>query len=142
MPRQWDIVEVPGDVWPGEGGPEKFLAVVISSQFASEKANVFWVCPIGSSDGKRMEVGYVRIAQYKPKTMLGWWDRMTKKKLSPQPRGLDEDYAGCDMVRADLVFTVTRHEMRPTNYGAVDLKTRKQLAGTLRRFSAFAAPPR
>lgn len=139
MPRQWDIVEVPGDVWPGEGGPEKFLAVVVSSQFAGEKANIYWVCPIGSSDGKRMEVGYVKIKQYAPPTRLGMWDRMMKRKLAVQPKSFDEDYTGCDMVRADLVFTVTRHEMRPTNYGTVDLKTRKLLSATLRRFSAFAA---
>jgi hypothetical protein len=140
MPKQWDIVEVPGDVWPGDGGPAEFLAVVVSSQFASEKANIYWVCPIGPSKGKRMEPGYIKIAQYKPPAVITAWDKFRGRKLQPQPKDLAEDFADSDMVRTDLVITVTRHEMKATNYGSVDPKTRKTMAQALRRFSAFAAP--
>ncbi len=86
MPKQWDIVEVPGDVWPGDGGPAEFLAVVVSSQFASEKANIYWVCPIGPSKGKRMEPGYIKIAQYKPPAVITAWDKFRGRKLQPQPK--------------------------------------------------------
>jgi hypothetical protein len=142
MPRQWDIVEVPGESWPAEGGDETFLAVVVSSAFASEKANVFWVCPIRASAGKRIEAGYVPLKQFIPPQFRSWGPRMDKlfdRKPMTMPIEMD---AVKDMVRTDLVITVTRHEMKATNYGSVDGATRKRMTMALRRFAAFTAPPR
>jgi hypothetical protein len=139
MPRQWDIVEVPGESWPAEGGDETFLAVVVSSAFASEKANVYWVCPIRSSAGKRIEPGYVPLKQFMPLPFHSWGktlDGLFGRKEQTVPVGLD---GVKDMVRTDLVITVTRHEMKATNYGAVDAMTRKRMAAALRRFAAFTA---
>ncbi|HTQ13311.1 MAG TPA: hypothetical protein VMH86_05485 [Rhizomicrobium sp.] len=142
MPRQWDIVEVPGESWPAEGGGDSFLAVVVSSSFASEKANIYWVCPIRSSKSLRHEPGYIPIKQYKPPVFRSWGKRMDGwlgRKAPTVPQDID---ASLDMVRTDLVITVTRHEMKATNYGAVDMATRRRMAATLRKFAAFAAPPR
>jgi hypothetical protein len=142
MPRQWDIVEVPGESWPAEGGGDSFLAVVVSSAFASEKANVYWVCPIRSSAGLRVEPGYVPIKQFMPQPFKSWGkrlDNMLGRKAMTVPVEMSNTL---DMVRTDLVITVTRHEMKATNYGAVDIVTRKRMAGALRRFAAFTAPPK
>jgi hypothetical protein len=142
MPRQWDIVEVPGESWPAEGGGDSFLAVVVSSTFASEKANVYWVCPIRSSAGLRIEPGYVPIKQFMPPKFHSWgeWvDNFFGRRAPRSPVALD---GALDMVRTDLVITVTRHEMKASNYGAVDAMTCRRMAMALRRFAAFTAPPR
>jgi hypothetical protein len=140
MPKQWDIVEVPGEVWPAEGSDESFLAVIVSSAFASEKANIYWVCPIRSSAGKRVEEGFVPLKQeFPPAQHRSSWFAPAPRRPLRQPTKLDPSK---DMVRADLVITVTRHEMKATDYGRVDLKTRKQMAQILKRFAAFTAPVR
>jgi hypothetical protein len=142
MPRQWDIVEVPGESWPAEGGEETFLAVVVSSAFASEKANVYWVCPIRSSAGKRIEPGYVPLRQYMPPAFKSWgnaMDGLFGRKEWSTPVELDK---AKDMVRTDLVITVTRHEMKASNFGSVDAATRKRMTMALRRFAAFTVPAR
>jgi len=133
MPRQWDIVEVPGEVWPSEGGEEKFYAVIVSSDAARAEANVFWVCPIRNMDGLRREAGFIPIRQDMPR-LRGFFGG---SRTQASPKALDPERFAKPMVRVDLLMTVTRHEMRATDFGRVDPRTQKAMQMVLRRFAAF-----
>jgi hypothetical protein len=132
MPRQWDIVEVPGEVWPSEGGEDKFYAVVVSSSVASAQANVFWVCPIRNMEGLRREPGFVPIAQEVPRGMFGM-----RRQGQGAPKELDPERFAKPMVRMDLLMTVTRHEMRATNFGHVDVRTQREMKKMFRLFAGI-----
>src|SRR5271155_5203117 len=46
MLTQWDIVGVPGDMWPWDESASDFFAIIISSGWAREKAGIYWFCPV------------------------------------------------------------------------------------------------
>ncbi len=139
--RRWDIVGVPGDMWPwDDSAPENFFAIIISSKWAREKAGIIWLCPIREGLGRVPGEGSIPIcrisrADAEPKS----WIASLFGPKDALPAHTD-DYFKDQFVfrepiaRMDLLITAARHELLPYDFGTVDRATRNRLRKELRRF--------
>lgn len=141
MLRQWDIVGVPGDMWPWDESASDFFAIIVSSIWAREKAGIFWFCPIREGLHRVAGEGSVPIRQvsHSQKIPNPW-------KVSLRPRRdaatgapvLQSDYVKLPydrpIARMDLMITGGRHELLPWDCGTVDKTARLLLRRELRKF--------
>ena len=144
MPKQWDIVGVPADMWPWDDQASDFFAVIVSSGWAREKAGIYWFCPIREGKGRIAgEPGAIpvhQIAHPSPKfrrPLLGW---LGPQKLAmpsaprSEPRRIPWEFP---IARIDLMITGGRHELLPWDCGTIDRHSRRLLAREMRKFVGF-----
>ena len=142
--KQWDIVGVPGDMWPWDESASDFFAIIISSGWAREKAGIFWFCPVREGLHRVSGAGMIPVHQiaqppFTPRASIF-------SLLQPRPRPamlpalptVQPSYVKMPyeqpMARMDLMITGGRHELLPWDCGTVDRTTRQLLRKELRRF--------
>ena len=144
MLRQWDIVGVPGDMWPWDESASDFFAIIVSSGWAREKAGIFWFCPIREGQHRVSGEGMIPVRQIAQPPLM---PRATLLSLlQPRPRvpalpafpTAQPSYVKIPyekpMARMDLMITGGRHELLPWDCGTVDKPTRLMLRKELRKF--------
>ncbi len=139
MLGRWDIVGVPGDMWPwDDSAPEYFLAVIVSSKWAREKAGIFWLCPIRegldrvSGEGS-IPIRQVARAESEPRS---WTASFFSREDALPARGSEYKKIVYQkpIARLDLLITAGRHELLPIDFGTVDRTTQILLRKELRKF--------
>jgi hypothetical protein len=144
MLKQWDIVGVPGDMWPWDESASDFFAIIISSGWAREKAGIYWFCPVREGLHRVSGAGMIPVHQiahppFVPRasflSMLQ--PKPYSAKLPALPSALPS-YVKIPyeqpMARMDLMITGGRHELLPWDCGTVDRLTRIALKKELRKF--------
>lgn len=141
MPKQWDIVGVPGDMWPWDESASDFFAVIVSSGWAREKAGIYWFCPIREGEHRIPgEAGAIAIRQmpHKLAQPANPW-RLFPPKITRAvearggPAFVPLPYKR-PIARIDLMITGGRHELLPWDYGTIDVPTQRLLKRELRKF--------
>ena len=141
MLTQWDIVGVPGDMWPWDDSASDFFAIIVSSNWAREKAGIYWFCPVREGLHRVVGEGAVPIRQVSHSQRISsiWKTPLLPRRdaLSGSPV-LQSDYVKMPyerpIARMDLMITGGRHELLPWDCGTVDRTTRQLLRKELRRF--------
>ena len=141
MLRQWDIVGVPGDMWPWDESASDFFAVIISSAWAREKAGIFWFCPIREGMHRVAAEGSVPIIQiaHRERAPNSWRRSLFASQNSTAGAPvLRSEYVKIPyerpIARMDLMITGGRHELLPWDCGTVDKTARTLLRKELRKF--------
>lgn len=140
MLRRWDIVGVPGDMWPwDDSAPTMFCAIIISSKWAREKAGIIWLCPIREGLGRVAGEGSIPICRVSRTEVepRSWMESLFGRRET-LPAHTDEYFKQFQfqepVARMDLLITAARHELLPYDFGTVDRGTRTRLRKELRRF--------
>lgn len=144
MLRQWDIVGVPGDMWPWDESASDFFAIIVSSGWAREKAGIFWFCPVREGLHRVSGEGMIpvrQIAHPLPNSRPSLFSLLQPKPWTstlPALPSAQPDYVKIPyerpMARMDLMITGGRHELLPWDCGTVDKPTRLLLRKELRKF--------
>src|ERR1700722_3779099 len=116
MLTQWDIVGVPGDMWPWDESASDFFAIIVSSNWAREKAGIFWFCPVREGLHRVTGEGAVPIRQvsHAPR-MSGFWKTslLPRRDLVPGVSAPQSDHVRIPYERPiasmDLMITGGRH---------------------------------
>lgn len=145
MLKQWDIVGVPGDMWPWDEAASDFFAIIISSGWAREKAGIFWFCPVREGLHRVSGAGMIPVHQiahppFTPRQSIFslLQPKPPRPVMLPVPSAALQSYVKIPyeqpMARMDLMITGGRHELLPWDCGTVDKSTRIALRKELRKF--------
>jgi hypothetical protein len=144
MLKQWDIVGVPGDMWPWDETASDFFAIVVSSGWAREKAGIFWFCPVREGLHRISGAGMIPVHQIAHPPFVPRQSIFSLLQPKPRPVALpalpaaQPSYVKIPyeqpMARMDLMITGGRHELLPWDCGTVDKQTRIALKKELRKF--------
>ena len=144
MLKQWDIVGVPGDMWPWDETASDFFAIVVSSGWAREKAGIFWFCPVREGLHRISGAGMIPVHQIAHPPFMPRQSIFSLLQPKPRPVALpalpaaQPSYVKIPyeqpMARMDLMITGGRHELLPWDCGTVDKQTRIALKKELRKF--------
>jgi hypothetical protein len=144
MLKQWDIVGVPGDMWPWDETASDFFAIVVSSGWAREKAGIFWFCPVREGLHRISGAGMIPVRQIAHPPFVPRPSIFSLLQPKPRPVALpalpaaQPSYVKIPyeqpMARMDLMITGGRHELLPWDCGTVDKLTRIALKKELRKF--------
>lgn len=143
MLRQWDIVGVPGDMWPWDESASDFFAIIVSSGWAREKAGIFWFCPVREGLHRVSGEGMIPVRQIAHPPSVPRRSIFSLVQPKPKVPALPAFSAASSyvkipyempMARMDLMITGGRHELLPWDCGTVDRPTRLALRKELRKF--------
>jgi hypothetical protein len=144
MLKQWDIVGVPGDMWPWDETASDFFAIVVSSGWAREKAGIFWFCPVREGLHRISGAGMIPVHQIAHPPFMPRQSIFSLLQPKPLPTmlpalpAIQPSYVKMPyeqpMARMDLMITGGRHELLPWDCGTVDRLTRIALKKELRKF--------
>src|ERR1700678_983432 len=144
MLKQWDIVGVPGDMWPWDETASDFFAIVVSSGWAREKAGIFWFCPVREGLHRISGAGMIPVHQiahppFMPRqSIFSLLQPKPRPMMLPSLPAIQSSYVKMPyeqpMARMDLMITGGRHELLPWDCGTVDRLTRIALKKELRKF--------
>jgi hypothetical protein len=138
MLRRWDIVGVPGDMWPWDESASDFYAIIVSSKWAREKAGIFWLCPIREGLDRVSGEGSIPIRQISraESEHKSWISSFLSRRdvLPARTSDCKRIVYEKPIARLDLLITAGRHELLPIDFGAVDRTTQILLQKELRKF--------
>jgi len=139
MLKRWDIVGVPGDMWPWDDSASDFLAIIVSTNWAREKTGIIWFCPIREGADRVTGEGFIPIRQTARtgRPPISWKLPVFSRRDAALPAPAN-DFKKIPferpIARLDLLITGGRHEIFPWDFGTVDRNTRVLLRKELRKF--------